>query len=101
MKKINNHNELPTLKVLGVDSSRTKALKQNLHEALEQLHLEVILEEVRDVEQLMKYDISGIPALVMNEEVILQKEVPTVETLKEILISFFSRHNSLYKPEDL
>ncbi len=101
MSKANNHNEIPTLKILGVDSSRTKALKKNLLEALEQLHLKVILEEVKDVEQLMRYDISGIPALVIDEEVILQKEVPAVDTLKEILISFFSGYHAFFKPEDL
>lgn len=101
MNTVNDYKELPTLKLLGVGSSRTKALKENLLQALEQLHVKVILEEVEDVEQLMQYDISGIPALVMNEQVIIQKEVPTVEALKEILSSFFNTFNPYNKSEDV
>jgi nucleotide-binding universal stress UspA family protein len=48
-----------------------------------------IIEEVNNVDELMKYKINGIPALAVNNQVVLQKRVPGVEELK-VLLKVFS-----------
>lgn len=73
---------IPQLKILGVGSSDTRILKANVKEALDQLCLNAIVEEVDRLEQLMEYDISGIPALVYDGKILFQKIVPSVEELK-------------------
>ncbi len=84
MKGTDKQEQLPHLKILGVGSAETRTLKANVKEALEQLSLDTTVEEVERVEQLMEYDISGIPALAYEEKILFQKTVPSVEELKVI-----------------
>lgn len=78
----NNH--LPRLKILGVGSSETRVLKANVKEALRQLSIDILVEEVERLEQLMEYDISGIPALVYGNQILFQKIIPSIEDLKRV-----------------
>lgn len=92
------HNEnhiLPKLKILGVGSLKTRALKANLIAALDILRLEIPLEEVEGVDELMQYDISGIPAVIVDEDILIQKQVPTVEVLVTLLAPFFEKKNEI------
>jgi hypothetical protein len=82
MPNTNREHDLPRLKLLGVGSSETLTLKANVKEALRQLSLNVIVEDVERLEQLMEYDISGIPALAYDGKILFQKIVPSVEELK-------------------
>ncbi len=50
--------------------------------------MKAIVENVTGMEKLMKYRINGIPALVVNGTVVLQKMVPPVEDLKILLNAF-------------
>lgn len=74
----------PRLKLLGVGSADTRALKANIKEALKQLSLNIIVDDIERLEQLLEYDISGIPALAYNGQVLFQKMVPSVDDLKEL-----------------
>lgn len=82
MSLTSNDNQVPRLKILGVGSSDTRVLKANVAEALRQLCLEIIVDDVERLEQLMEYDISGIPALAFDNQILFQKMVPSVEDLK-------------------
>ncbi len=85
MKTIIFKEDIPRLKLLGVGFSETRALKKNLLLAIQELGLNVILEEEEDLEKLMQYGISGIPALMLGERILLQRQAPGVEVLKDIL----------------
>ncbi len=78
-------NKNTRLELLGIGSAKNRALKANLEEALRQLDLDIPIEEVRDIHSLMRYDISGIPALALNGKVIFQRIVPEVEDIKIVL----------------
>lgn len=73
------------LELLGIGSSKDRLLKANLLQALQELRLDIPISEVKNIDQLMKYDITGIPALVVNGKVVFQKVVPKVEDLKIVL----------------
>jgi nucleotide-binding universal stress UspA family protein len=74
------------IELLGIGSAKNRELKANLLEALRQLSLEDLpIVEVQDIERLLRYDISGIPALVVNGKVVFEKTVPSVEDLKIML----------------
>jgi hypothetical protein len=73
------------LELLGIGSSKDRLLKANLLQALHELKLDIPITEVKNIDQLMKYDITGIPALVVNGKVVFQKVVPKVEDLKIVL----------------
>lgn len=75
------------IQILGIkDYSQTVNLKNNTREALKALNLDVQIEEVWEVEDIIHFKISGIPALVVNGRVAFQKVVPDVEDL----IKFFN-----------
>ncbi|MBI1226094.1 MAG: hypothetical protein GC192_12735 [Bacteroidetes bacterium] len=80
---------MTTLQVLGIDGSiQTRQLRANLVEALASLGMKAFVENVSGMEQLMKYRINGIPALVVDGTVVLQKIVPPTEDLKILLNAF-------------
>ena len=85
MEKNSGDNGKARLELLGIGSAKNRALKANLLEALNQLDIEVVIEEVQHIDELLKYDISGIPALVVNGRVVFQRIVPSVEDLKIVL----------------
>ncbi len=73
------------IELLGIGSSKDRLLKANLLQALEELGLDLPIIEVKSIDRLMKYDVTGIPALLVNGKVVFQKVVPNVEDLKIVL----------------
>lgn len=82
------------LELLGIGSSRDRQLKANILSAANELRLDVTITEVKDIHRLLKYDISGIPALSYQNDVIFQKIVPSVQELKIILQLLLKRNES-------
>lgn len=75
----------PRLKLLGIGAAKDRALKANLEQALVSLGWEIPILEVRDINELLAYGISGIPALVVDDRVVFQQVVPSVEDLSIVL----------------
>lgn len=90
MNHFNTIEKAPKIELLGIGSAKNRALKANLETALSEMGVSLPIEEVREVQQLLKYDIIGIPALVVDGKVIFQKVVPDVEDLKIVLNILFS-----------
>ena len=75
------------LQILGIGCRRSLALKANVLEALKAYPLPMVsVEEITEVEQLMQFDISAVPALIVNGHVVAQDSVPTIEEIKQTLI---------------
>ncbi len=85
----NTYKDSPRLKILGINSSEMRILRKNVELALQELALALPLEQVETLDQLLQYDISGIPALAVDGKVILQREVPSVHDLKILLQNLF------------
>lgn len=80
---------MTTIQILGIDGSvQTRQLRANVLEALKALGTKVAVENVSGMDQLMRYRINGIPALVVDGTVVLQKVVPPAEDLKILLNAF-------------
>lgn len=75
----------PNIELLGIGSSKHRQLKANLEKALSSLSLDIPIREVTDIDELMKYEVAGIPALVVNGQVLFQRVVPSVEDLSIVL----------------
>lgn len=84
------------IKLLGIGSAKDRALKANLMAALELLELEADVLEISNVEEILSYVISGIPALLVGDKVIFQKNVPSVEELC-IILGELLKHQSASK----
>jgi hypothetical protein len=73
------------IKLLGIGSTQDQAFKANLMVAIESLSSEVEVIEVSNLDDLLNYGISGIPALLLDEVILFQKTVPSVEELRSTL----------------
>lgn len=73
------------LQILGIGCRRSKALKENVLEALKRYPLNVTLEEITEVDELMKFDISSTPALLINGQVVVEDDVLSVDEIRELL----------------
>lgn len=74
---------MTTVQLLGVDGSvQIMKLRERVYTALSDLGIRATIELVTDVDELMRYQINGIPALIMDGKISFQKKVPTVEEIK-------------------
>ena len=85
MSKEREYDGMPRIELLGIGSSKHRQLKANLQKALKELSLDIPIEEVTDIDELMRYEIAGIPALAVNGQVLFQQVVPSVEDLSIVL----------------
>jgi len=83
----NSTRSVAHLELLGIGSHRHKTFKHNLLKAMEDLNIVHPVSEVTSLGDLLNYNITGIPALVINGRVVFQNEVPSIEDLKVVLSS--------------
>jgi nucleotide-binding universal stress UspA family protein len=85
---------MTNIQILGIHGSdATGRLRVNVIQALKEMGTKATVENVTDVDKFIQYKINGIPALVLNGTVVLQRQVPEVEDLK-ILLSIFAESTS-------
>ncbi len=75
------------IKVLGTGCSRCNKLEKEVINALAELDIAAEVTKVEDIAEIMKYSIMALPALVVNEKVVVKGRVPSGIELKKILIS--------------
>lgn len=73
------------ISVYGVGSSQDLVLFQSLKMAVEELMIPVNIKEIRDIDLFVEKGISAIPALAINDEVIVYGRVPSVTEIKALL----------------
>lgn len=79
-----------TIKILGVrDHIGTNLLYSNVQNALLGLNLRLDPALVEDVDKLMDYKVGGIPALVVREQVVSQRYIPTENSLQHFFKTIF------------
>ena len=69
------------IQILGIGCKKHKLLEANLWEALEYLSVHVDIEQVTEVDEIVDYRISSIPALLIDGEPVFQGVAPGVEDL--------------------
>jgi len=74
-----------TIKVLGPGCMNCKSLEGRTIEALQQMNLTAHVEKVVDLDGIASYGIMRTPGLVIDEKVVWQGGVPTVEKIKELI----------------
>lgn len=83
------------IELLGISGyHETELLKLNLQKVLLQLNLEATISEISDINYLMSVHIGGIPALVVNGDILVQKRVPSVSELASIFKLFLAKKES-------
>ncbi len=73
------------IKILGSCCSKCDTLKSLTETALKELAFEAAVEKITDIEKIISYNVLSLPALVINEKVIIAGKVPAISELKDIL----------------
>lgn len=76
------------IQLLGIGCRKSRALKANLMTALQRAPFDAVVEEIRDVNEIIKYQIYSTPALVINGKVTYQGEIPGVAELQYLLENY-------------
>lgn len=84
------------VQLLGIGCRKSRALKSNLLEALKPLRLDVRIKEVSDIDAMLRYGITGAPALVLNGRVISQNAVPDIDEITALFTPYLSNTMSAY-----
>lgn len=82
---VQQNQQILKLELLGIGSKRYLLFLDNLQKALASLKLDIPINEIKDIHQILEYDIIGIPALCINGKFHFQTNVPSVEQLQGIL----------------
>jgi len=73
------------IKVLGPGCINCKTLEARTQEALKKLNLEATIEKVTDYSEILSYGLVRTPILIIDNKIVVQGSVPSVEQLHEIL----------------
>ena len=76
-----------TIKVLGPGCMNCKTLERRTMEALEILHLQAQVEKVEELERIVSFGVLRTPGLVIDEKVVSQGCVPTVEKITQLILA--------------
>lgn len=73
------------IRVLGPGCFRCQALYENTLMAVDELGLDAEVVKVEDIREMLQRGIIGSPALVVDEKLVMEGNVPTPRTLGEFL----------------
>ena len=81
------------VKLLGIGASKDKALRELVDQAMSVLNIHWPIEEIKDINLLIDYGITGIPALIIDDNVIFQVNVPSYSDLLQVFKEFTTKEN--------
>ncbi len=78
-------NKIHSIKVLGMGCKSCHAQFKNVKAAITELGLNIEVEYITDMEEVLKYGVMTMPAIVLNEKVIAMGKVYSTKDVIEIL----------------
>jgi len=81
------------VKLLGIGASKDKALRELVDQAMSALNIKWPIEEIKEINLLIHYGITGIPALIIDDNVIFQVNVPSYSELLQVFKEFITKEN--------
>jgi len=73
------------IKVLGPGCINCKTLEARTQEALNKMNIEASIEKVIDYSEMLSLGLVRTPGLVIDNKIVVQGFVPTVEQLQQII----------------
>ncbi|MCX6144247.1 MAG: thioredoxin family protein [Ignavibacteriales bacterium] len=74
------------IKVLGSGCTNCKTLELRTKEAVEELHIEAVIEKVQDYQEIASYGVLRTPGLVIDGKVVSVGAVPKVDEIKNLIL---------------
>jgi small redox-active disulfide protein 2 len=73
------------VKILGSGCPKCKQLEKNLREALKLAGIDAQIEKVKNLNEIMKYNVFMVPTLVIDGEVKSVGKVLSIEQIKKLI----------------
>jgi small redox-active disulfide protein 2 len=73
------------IKVLGTGCARCRSLEKTVKEAVAALKLDIKVEEIKDIQEIMQYQILMTPGLVINGKVVMSGKVPSRAEIERLI----------------
>lgn len=72
------------VKILGTGCPNCKITAKLVSEVVEENNIDAVVEKVENIEDIMEYNIVSVPAIVIDEKIVLKGRVPTKSELLNI-----------------
>jgi small redox-active disulfide protein 2 len=79
------------IKILGTGCARCHQLEKTTREVIKELGIDAVVEEVKDIRQIMAYNILTTPGLVINEQVVSSGKVPLKAEVTQLIINALAK----------
>jgi small redox-active disulfide protein 2 len=74
------------IKVLGTGCARCHELLKRTTEVVQELAIDTTVEDVKDIQTIIRYNVISTPALVINDKVVSTGNVPNKKELAQIIL---------------
>lgn len=64
------------VKILGVENSRRNEVEGKVRNTLKKLSMKAEVEIISIIDDILQYEIAGIPAVLVNDKVVFEVEIP-------------------------
>jgi small redox-active disulfide protein 2 len=79
------------IKILGTGCARCHQLVKTTNEVVKELGIDATVEEVKDMRQIMAYNILATPGLVINEQVVSSGKLPAKAEVTQLIINALAK----------
>ncbi|MGB0862680.1 MAG: thioredoxin family protein [Saprospiraceae bacterium] len=79
------------IEILGMGCSKCRTIHKNAQKAIEMLQIEASIITVEDIDRILKYDILGTPALLINGDLVSSNRSIEYEEMLELLSAIENR----------
>jgi len=75
------------IKILGTGCAKCHTLEKVVKEVITEQNINATIEEIRDLNKILKYPILTTPGLVINEKVVSSGHVPGKKDVEKLILS--------------
>lgn len=86
------------IKILGTGCARCRQLEKTTREVVKELGIDAIIEEVKDMRQILAYNILTTPGLVINEQVVSSGKLPAKAEMTQLVINALAKEEQKKSP---
>ena len=79
------------IKILGTGCAKCHQLEKATREVVKELDIDAIVEEVKDMRQIIAYNVLTTPAMVINEQVVSFGKVPSKAEVTQLIINALAK----------
>ncbi len=82
------------IKILGPGCAKCHQLAKTTREAVEELGIDASMEEVKDINKVIEYQVLITPGLVLNDELVCSGRVPSKAEISQFITAALSKEEN-------